>query len=538
MRVSNLNYVINNLPPQYLALFNPNAFMAANKFALSNPESDPNVSDSLLQLGYTQKGGKWQSPKLAPNEQELFKWEFTSDGRALVTPLGGKKIVPTEVQLTGRVELTEKDFNWMQQHPLAIDPIVAALAVYKLDKITDSNFPYDAYDIDANDKIIQFLLTLDPTLAPNLNLIGVDDAENCLGLALLMDTACRNDTMSPEFIQNAVNHLVSTFPSATQWIGCGVENVPSKKRNPFALRDGSIDPKEYIKYRLEQIEYILDKAKVPIYFPSPMQEGYTGNLELMQEVLGKHPRKVVAHKLREPFNELTNYFDLIILQAIAHLAYAVKTSDPRYYEQMKDYSAVRAAATKDYKPIMHTGDDRGTFFTLWKGVDELVKKIQKGEKPETYERNYFTFYRDVNISALLGNIGLNPINFIYLDLIASKYVYAKRKGNEVKASEYEKEYWRVAAPYTGYSTDSFFGENDPTRAYTWKVWLTNRMAGTLNANDGEVLPARQTSWKDGINRKILAGRHAALGAWAGAFNGEEMPIVLGKNKDLFLLSKD
>lgn len=543
--------IVTNLSPALLHYYDPTRFTKDNRNAISDEvpsDFDPNVDDKVFNLGYMQEGGRWHPPHLKPSKQTLYEWEFKQD-TARVTPTDSDSTV--EIYLTQRAVISEEEVDWMRRHPLIFDPIVAALAVFYLDEITKDDFPFKVFDYDANWRVAQFLLTLNPFLAPNLEELqnirdySGRDIYGYYGLATNMDTASRFDGWSPDFAREANKMYRREFSCAELWQGCGAENVPLEQRVPFALRDGKISPEEYAKRRLEQIEDVLNGRKRPIYFSSPMQQGYAGNDELMLRVLNKHPHQIVVHKLREPFNPLTNYFDRAHAERIAHLSYALKSSDPRYPQQMDDYAAVLEAAKKTPpgapRPMLHTGDDRGFLFVIFKGANELIKKAKSGQKVETYKRNGFTFYRDINISCLLGCIGLNPVNMLKLNILLSKYVDEKINGNEENALKYEKEYWELGTFYTAYATDSFFGENDPTPAYTWKVWLANRMAGTIKPNEGVPLKTtfqgkpynRQTYWDYTLDRRIMAGRSAALACLAGAITSTELPKVIANNEGLF-----
>ncbi|OGI20687.1 MAG: hypothetical protein A3B68_09090 [Candidatus Melainabacteria bacterium RIFCSPHIGHO2_02_FULL_34_12] len=530
---------ITNLPAAYVQRFTPANFR--DKHSNGSPlDRDPNVSSSELDLGFSQDSGVWHVPEKPPSKHALYKWDFLRDGetgRALVTPLGHGK--QEEVFLTPRAEITGADIQWLKNNSLIVDPIAAALAVYKREKIKPGQMiGENAFDYDANERIIKSLLSGGSGCADNLNIPGIPELKNLLGIAAAMDTACRTpDMMSAELIQAVTKWYGENFGEATFWIGAGTENVPKEQRIEAALTTGKITEDDYVKYRLEQIEYILSLGHTPIMFPDQMQNGYGDeqNIALITRMLSQHPNEIVLHKLGSPFNSKTDYLNLAVLQAVAHLAYAVKTSDPHYEQQIRDYNSIRAAVVVGNKNVvMYTGDDRGFPFIWEVGAREQLKESDD----VTSGRNDFKFISGKNISALLGYIGLNPRQTIKAIIELSKWFEEESRGvicDHARANQHLDNYWKLMAPAMALSTDCFFGPFDRTPAYTGRVESANRFFGVLRPEDGSVLEHRGPHWEDEIDKQVMDGRLLALLVNAGAITVDDLPTVIGRNKKMLFM---
>lgn len=529
--------VVTNLSAADLNLYRPEAFRYGLEGLTLPSTRDPNIPASDLNLGFTQPGGRWQTPTISPTESPLFEWSFPTsrvdqNPVAHVRPVNGG---PTEeVRLTPRAMLSRQDLRWLRTHELIVDPVVAAGAVYKIERITNGMVQQDCFDVEANRRIIRNLATAGQAEAIHLDIPSYHALDESFAVAAAMDTAGRTPAMmSQEFIEYGINFYGTEFPGVSMWIGTGSEHIAAENRRHYALRDGAVPLTEYIEARRKQIELVFGVGQRPILFPDAMQDGLgdAKNIELIRTLLGTKPGEIVAHKLGSPFLSSTDYLTLEVLKHIADLAAAVKSSDPRFPAQIDDYLAVQDASRRAAKPVvLYTGDDRGFPFCWELGARQ---QLQRGGQ-HTTQRNGFTFVSDANISGLLGYIGLNPRQTIVAIIRLSQWYHEMKKGtgaNVAKRDQYLDAYWELMAPAMALSTDAFFGKWDPTPAYTWRVETANRFTGVLREGDGHVLPHRQSTW-DGPNRQVLASRLFVQMAFCGAITPREMPAIIGANKDL------
>jgi hypothetical protein len=535
--------IVTNLDPDDVRCYagdNPGAFSTALAGAYREG-TDPNVPAERLNLGFQQEDGKWHQPGTTPSQSDLYRWEFrpgSGGGVAMVTPAGGS-CQPIEIPLTPRAELTAEDLQWIATHSLIVEPVAAALAVYHLQEVRDDMVGVTAIDHDANERVMRNILSGGSAGAGLLGIRPHAELDNLVAVAAAMDTACRTpQMMDPAFIETILAWYDSKFPEATLWLGTGSEHVPAAQRKPHALRDGLIGMDAYIEARRKQLDIVLEmgERRHPILFPDQMQAEYgaQNNIQTINALLGVSPNNIVLHKLGSPFNALTDYLTLEVLRATAHLAYAVKSSDPRLPMQIEDYRAVRAACEKTTSPVvLFTGDDRGFPFDWVFGAQQQLEQHRKAGQDNTAPRNGFTFVRDANTSALLGYLNLNLHQTIVAIVRLSQWYDEMKKGegcNQQKAKGYLDQYWALMAPAMGLSTDSFFGKWDPTPAYTWRAEMAYRFTGVLQDRDGEVLPHRATKWSDSLDRRVLAGRLLAWMVVSGAITAEELPAVLGANR--------
>lgn len=530
--------IITNLSPRRVAAYLETDFATAFEEA-GISGIDPNISAKDLNLGYAQQGG-WTRPSRAPSDaDELYRWEINGD-RAVVRPFTSTHEKPVEIELTLRATLTADDVRFLRENPQIVELVPAALGVYKPECVPAmGEIPPDAFDFEANARIFENLRSGGVAHAANLDLKGFEGLKDLLAVAAFMDTACRTpDRMSPALVELVVNWY-GQFKDATVWIGAGTEHVPLDKRVDQALAKGEISRDEYLQFRRKQLQLIHDLKKTPILFPDQMQNGLSeeANISILRELLSTYEGEVVRHKLCSPFNPRTDWDTNTVLSGTADLAYAVKTSDPRFENQLQDYGSVTHASKQARSPVVvYTGDDRGFPGDFQYGAtQQLKKRLQTGEPDKTYSRNGFTFIKDVNISGLLGYIGLNPFQTIAAVGKLSRWYHEKAKGDScdaTTANNHLKDFWKLMAPAMAMSTDAFFGENDPTLAYTWRVYVANRLTGVLKENDGKVLPHRSTTWTDREDQEILARRMLSYMVVAGAITSRELRDVVRVNRTL------
>jgi hypothetical protein len=484
-----------------------------------------------------------------PSQCSPYRVEIHSetDGSAYLTikPENSPDSDSVTLPLVGRHRLTDADIRFAREKPLIVHPVVAALATYDNHRgdLATKQIDFGDLNLAGCKSVRDFLASGGLIGARNLNVQAALPAGQSLtglfAIADWMDTASRTPPrMSAAFIREALTwSSQNVIPGTCLWLGTGSENVPLGQRVEYALQTGAITTEQYVAFRREQLRFVKELGHVPILFPDQMQNGLDAkaNISLINQLLSTFLGEIVLHKLGKPFLEPTGYLTNEVLQDTAGNGYAVKSSHPGFPYQMEDDAAIQLANDRNpnRRVVMHTGDDRGFAYDFYVGA---VRQARLGgpSNPNFFiNRNGYKFVNDRNISALLGYLGLNPHQSIAAIIRLSQHFHEVVAGSPESplARKSLQDFWDLMAPAMLLSQRSFFGPFQPTPAYTGHVELSHRFAGVLHPEDGHPLPHRDISLQ-GRERQALARDHLLAHVYAGAVTAEELPEVMGNNREL------
>ena len=519
--------IINNLPPSFVRPYlDSDSFF--KRFQADKFETDPSPSPESLGLGFSQPGG-WKKPD---NVGDFFEWTFDRGSNTFsVIPYGirGNRIIKDHPV----VQRAEIDVERLKALPSVVAmPTVATLGVWDPALQLDQPIGKEHVREVANKRVIENALSGGWLHAKNLSLPQELELFGFYRIAAMMDTWGRSpQLMTKGLINDQIDWHLENFSDLPMLIGTGSENLEghltSEQRAPGGLREGTIQA-TYIKARKEQLQKVLEAGHTPILFPDVMHKGLSDaeNIEIVNQLLKFQVRSIVAHVLGTPFVPDTDWYNLAVLKKTAPNALAVKTSTPNHQAQLDYHRTVT-----DARSIMLTGDDRGWAVELLYGAQKLLESKTMPDL-EQAERNGFKYIKGPNnIGGLLGYFGLNLHQTIAAINELNQWFHNSVFNTGEETESHLKKYLELTVPAMGMSTDVFFGSMNPTKAYTWYVWLSNIFTGVLNEEDGAVLPHKSNVWKNNLEEQIIGGRLLTWMILCGAVTiGEAEQIVQKHDK--------
>lgn len=518
--------ITTNLAPRFVKPFlDPDRF--ARAFQRDRFESDPSPAPEELGLGFAQSGGWTKPARLGPT----YRWIFdTHSNTVTVEGDNSSKRFLEDHPLLGRAEI---DVDYLRAHPSILAmPTVATLGVWERGIEKGQRIEQNDVKADANRKVLECVLSGGWQHAKNLSLPQDPRLRYFYRPAVMMDTWGRTPgLMSASMINDQIQWHIDHFGDHEILIGTGSENlddfhVSREKRGRGGLKEDGMLAK-YIKARTQQLDKVLKAGHTPILFPDIMHMGLSDgeNIWIVGNLLKVMERKIVAHVLGTPFVPDTDWYNLNVVEETVGLAKALKTSTPNHQAQLDYYKKANQKGS-----LILTGDDRGWGVEWLYGAQKQLEGIDDISVLEEGDRNGFGYIEGPNnIGALLGYFGLNLHQTIAAICELNKWYYNKLGGNHTQADEHLSNYRNLTALAMGMSTDVFFGPMNPTRAYTWYVWLANIFTGVLDPEDGYVLPHKANVWEADGEQQVIGGRLMVWMLLCGAITPGEAEEIVKKH---------
>ena len=518
--------ITTNLHPITAAHYiNPERFVTG--FKRDKFESDPSPPPEDLNLGFSQDGG-WSKPFALG---ERFRWIFDTQAHTVtVKNMDGSQSFMVDHPFLKRAEI---DVDYLRAHPSVVAmPTVATLGVWERGIEKGQRIGQNNVKTEANKKVLECVLSGGWQHAKNLSLPQDPRLRYFYRPAVMMDTWGRTpDLMSDSMIGDQIQWHIDNFGEQGLLIGTGSENLDSfhvarEKRGRGGLKEDGMLAK-YMKARTQQLDRVLRAGHTPILFPDVMHMGLSDgeNIWIVSDLLKVMERKIVAHVLGTPFVPDTDWYNMEVVKETVGLSKALKTSTPNHKAQLDYYNAANERGG-----LVLTGDDRGWGVEWLYGAQKQFEGDDDINVLEPGDRNGFRYVQGPNnIGALLGYFGLNLHQTIAAICELNKWYYNKLEANHTQADEHLSNYLNLTAPAMGMSTDVFFGPMNPTRAYTWYVWLANIFSGVLDPEDGYVLPHKANVWEADGEQQIIGGRLMVWMLLCGAITPGEAEEIVKKH---------